>query len=100
MNIVIEFRLCCYVYYCSIAEREMYYSLPMTYFACEKISSLEVRTPAGTVQLQLMRVVLLTKPIYMPLPKLEVHSDGCSSKIMPVWSHIVPNSKIMLALES
>ena len=72
----------------------------MTYFACEKISSLEVRTPAGTIQLQLMRVVLLTKPIYTPLPKLEVHSDGCSSKIMPVWLPIVPNSKIMLVLES
>ena len=27
----------------------------------------------------------------MPLPKLEVHSDGSSTKIMPVWSPIIPN---------
>ena len=36
--------------------------------ACVKMSSLEVRTP---IQLQLRRFVL-TKPIYMPLPKLEI----------------------------
>ena len=49
----------------------------MTYFACEKMSSLEVRTP---IQQQLRRVVL-SKPIYTPLPKLEVDSDDCSTKI-------------------
>ena len=59
----------------------------MTYFASEKMTSLEVRTP---IQLQLGRVVL-TKPIYMPLPKLEVYSDGCFTKIMPIWSPIIPN---------
>ena len=40
------------------------------------------------VQLQLRRVVP-TRPIYMPLPKLEVHSDGGFTQIMPVWSPIV-----------
>ena len=72
--------------YCSPTE---ICNLPMTYFVCEKMSSLEVSTP---VQLQLRRVVV-TKPIYtpLPIPKLEVHSDGCSAKIMPVWSPIIPN---------
>ena len=37
----------------------------MTYFACDKMNSPEVRTP---IQLQL-RKVALPKPIYMPLPK-------------------------------
>ena len=49
------------------------------------------------IQLQLRRVVL-TRPIYMPLPKLEVHSDSGFTKIMPVWSPIIPN--IMLVLEN
>ena len=51
------------------------------------MSSLEVKAP---VQLQLRRFVL-AKPIYMPLLKLEVHSDGCPTKIMPVWSPIIPD---------
>ena len=55
--------------------------------------SLEVRTP---VQLQLR---IVTKPIiYMPLSKLEINSDGCFTKIMPIWSPII-YSPIMLVLE-
>ena len=61
----------------------------MTYFVCEKMNSLEVRTP---IQLQLRRVVL-TKPIYitLSLPKLEVHSGDFSTEFMPDWSPIIPN---------
>ena len=51
------------------------------------MSSLEVKAP---IQLQLRRFVL-AKPIYMPLLKLEVHSDGCPTKIMPVWSPVIPD---------
>ena len=62
-------------------------NLPMMHFACYKISYLEVRIP---IQLQLRRVVV-TRPIYTPLPKQEVHSDGGFTKILPVWSPIIPN---------